>query len=1729
VDWSDAEVYDLDGDSISCLTDEDTSGSEAFNWDVALSIDLDKEPTREIAQDPYQTQSGRFESNVSVSAENGLARARYADSAEGQFPKFGISSNFGSSVTQSGSIADTDQLLQENAVDVALDSSGDFAVCMDVDNDAACEWIVDFDNIESMLSFQMNNGTPTPVDSPYAMLPLASPASAAKSLSGSPRLSNTPRRRLQNESFRSTKEEKATEAKLKMAAERLLGSNTGDEEDFRVGAEKELTNFLQRLAAETTNGEGPDALPQMEVRFQNLSVTVQQPKSQGIQTVFSFFKDALTSCFSQKEEAVLLNDLSGIIRPGRLTLLLGPPGSGRSTFLKTLGDKMHGAGVSVKGDITYNGEAADTDKFVLERAVAYVAQQDDHVAALTVLETLQMAYQCLNEPPPPVPDDEECPPVDVPEPVAEEEAIRITVSEESPAPTSPSPSPDQPLKSPDNNSFLSSQNGSIPAYSPQGGGNTRWMRNTANSFNDAGSEIGRVGTGNSDPTGHKPYYGSMAGSIEQSPASSVPSTGSKPSAEQAVTKVDILLEVLGLQSCKDIVLGNELIRGASGGQRKRVTLGEMLAGNFVTLFLDEITTGLDAAAALDIVKILRHMAHILKLSCVVALLQPGPEVFAQFDDVILLDGGNIVYHGERGKILSYFESLGFRCPLRKDVADYLQEVTTKAGEEYVLSEIELANKGISRPRSTQDFVTCWKQSSQAKAMQSALAQPAQEHPGMALSRFQSEFARPFLQSVAVCSRVFLKLLLRDPAAMRSQLVGNLVVGGIVGLVFMDLSMEQVQSKLGVIFLTMTNLGFIGLSTMPDGFALRGVFYKQRDANFYPTFAYGLAQSLVNLPVSLANVLIFSSIVYWLAGLTRDANGMHFVYFMGICLLLDLSMGQFFKLLIALMPSYDAATPVAAVSVLFMVIFCGFIFAPEEIPVYWLWAYYINPFTYAFTALVHNELKSESYIEIDLRTGLPLGEAYLEQFGFMTEGHWVVTACIFLSGFYILMLLLNNYFLHNIRHGENLRGPIAMRPDVFHASEPATPQTPQAVTFEGVANAGGSPRRGLSRSSSCVDFNEVTLAWLNLSYAVDTPAERGKKSRRLNLLNSISGYCLPGTMTALMGESGAGKTTLLDVLAGRKTAGYATGDIFVNGYPMERETFGRLSAYVEQTDIHSPTATITEALQFSARLRLPAHVGARQIAEFVSQTLKVLELKDDADRLVGGLSVEKAKRVTIGVELIANPSVVFLDEPTSGLDSRAAMLMMKVIRRLANFGRTVICTIHQPSVSIFESFDCLHLLELSGRTVFLGELGEESINLIEYFESIPGTIPIQAGANPSEWMLDVIGAGTWGGSPRSSPASSPRNFSAVASWRSNSKRTASKGASGTMSSNGMSMAASRSHNSWRGSPRGSLCGSFADWYESSNLYLDAEAKLAEEGVTKPGPVPKVEFEGYLAASASTQLKECLRKTFRSYWRNPSYNAVRLIVSVSVAILFGSIYWQYEPDDFATANSIAAVLYITTAGMGIACTMGVLPVMGTERVVFYRERASNMYHATIYGVAIGLVEVLYISVICFLFMNIFYWSVGLKGDVTAYLYYYVFFQLYVTQAIFFGQLLVCVLPNQQVAQIAAAVSSNIFSLFAGYMQPPQDIPVGLVVFHWVNPLAFAYKGLLLTQFHEDNRQIVLVVDARIESMSMSQFIFHQRFDDMHYDERFLALGVLVGFVVIAHLGTLCALKYINHLKR
>eukprot|EP01137_Pigoraptor_chileana_P022974 Opistho-2@88542 len=274
--------------------------------------------------------------------------------------------------------------------------------------------------------------------------------------------------------------------------------------------------------------------------------------------------------------------------------------------------------------------------------------------------------------------------------------------------------------------------------------------------------------------------------------------------------------------------------------------------------------------------------------------------------------------------------------------------------------------------------------------------------------------------------------------------------------------------------------------------------------------------------------------------------------------------------------------------------------------------------------------------------------------------------------------------------------------------------------------------------------ETVFSFNNVTYDLDPDTNifkrivHGKTPGR-RLLHDVYGLVRPGESLAIMGGSGAGKSTLLDVLANRKHQGTIGGSILVNGQP-RNALFKRLSGYVTQDDALIGTLTVEETLMYTAQLRLSSSLPKEEKRRRVQQIIADLRLEKVTKNHVGtddlrGLSGGERKRVSIGVELITSPSILFLDEPTTGLDAKTALSIVELISELASSGsRTIIYSIHQPRSNIYKLFDKLLLLS-EGRTVWFGNAHEA----LPFIEKSTNTV-CDGQTNPADYFLDVVHGG-----------------------------------------------------------------------------------------------------------------------------------------------------------------------------------------------------------------------------------------------------------------------------------------------------------------------------------------------------------------------------------------------------
>uniref|UniRef100_A0ACD5TJG6 Uncharacterized protein n=1 Tax=Avena sativa TaxID=4498 RepID=A0ACD5TJG6_AVESA len=388
---------------------------------------------------------------------------------------------------------------------------------------------------------------------------------------------------------------------------------------------------------------------------------------------------------------------------------------------------------------------------------------------------------------------------------------------------------------------------------------------------------------------------------------------------------------------------------------------------------------------------------------------------------------------------------------------------------------------------------------------------------------------------------------------------------------------------------------------------------------------------------------------------------------------------------------------------------------------------------------------------------------------------------------------------------------------------------------------------LWREKAAVEFLgdlSARLAWRDLTVTVALGSGETQ-----TVLEALTGYAEPGTITALMGPSGSGKSTLLDALAGRLAANaFLSGTVLLNGRKANL-SFGA-AAYVTQDDNLIGTLTVRETISYSARLRLPDNMPMEEKRALVEGTIVEMGLQDCADTVIGnwhmrGVSGGEKRRVSIALEILMRPRLLFLDEPTSGLDSASAFFVTQTLRGLARDGRTVIASIHQPSSEVFELFDRLFLLS-GGKTVYFGQASEAC----EFFAQ--AGFPCPPLRNPSDHFLRCINA----------------DFDKV--------KATLKGS--------MKMRFEKPDDPLERTTTSEAIRRLFSYYQRSQYYYVARQKVDEMARVK-GTILDA---GGSQASFGMQAFTLMKRSFVNMSRDFGYYWLRLVIYIVVTICIGSIY-------------------------------------------------------------------------------------------------------------------------------------------------------------------------------------------------------------------------------------------------
>ena len=863
----------------------------------------------------------------------------------------------------------------------------------------------------------------------------------------------------------------------------------------------------------------------------------------------AFLRPRETFDFRPKAPKQILKQFDGVLNSGELLIVLGRPGSGCSTFLKTLTGELHGLKLDKKSEINYSGIPQNTMMKEFKGEMLYNQEVEKHFPHLTVGQTLEFAA-----------------------------SVRTPSSR-------------------------------------------------------------------------------LQGMSRE---------------EYAKLMAKVIMAVFGLSHTYNTKVGNDTVRGVSGGERKRVSIAEMALAGAPLAAWDNSTRGLDSATALKFVHSLRLAANLDNSTHAVAIYQASQAIYDLFDKATVLYEGRQIYYGSATHAKEYFERQGWYCPPRQTTGDFLTSVTNPIERQ--------PRKGMESqvPRTPDEFEAYWHQSPEYQELKRGMAAHQDESTSQSqdkLREFQDQKhlaqanhtrdSSPYLLSVPMQIKLNTKRAYQrvwnERSATFTAFISNCVIAFIVGSVFYGTpaSTSGFFQKGAVLFYAVLLNALMAMTEINSLYSQRPIIEKHNSFAFYHPSTEAIAGIVSDIPVKFLLAVAFNIILYFLSGLRREPS-QFFIYFL-INFLVMFVMSAVFRTLAAVTKTISQAMTLAGIMILALVIYTGFVIPSSYMHPWFGWIHWLNPVFYAFEILMANELHGR---EFTCSQRIP---AYNNMQGdtWTCSGAGSVAGRETVSGDAFLMASYEYTYDHVWRNfGILIAFLVGFMAIYFAATEinSSTTSSSEVLVFRRghvpawVKGSNDSKDEESGSSSATAERVEdktqeaITMApqkdiftWRDITYDIEVKGE----PRRL--LDHVSGWVKPGTLTALMGVSGAGKTTLLDVLAHRTSMGVITGDMFVNGQTLD-SSFQRKTGYVQQQDLHLETSTVRESLRFSAMLRQPDSVSKEEKYNYVEEVIKMLNMEDFAEAIVGvpgeGLNVEQRKLLTIGVELAAKPKLLlFLDEPT----------------------------------------------------------------------------------------------------------------------------------------------------------------------------------------------------------------------------------------------------------------------------------------------------------------------------------------------------------------------------------------------------------------------------------------------------------------------------------------------------
>jgi len=1100
--------------------------------------------------------------------------------------------------------------------------------------------------------------------------------------------------------------------------------------------------------------------------------------------------------------------------------------------------------------------------------------------------------------------------------------------------------------------------------------------------------------------------------------------------------LEALLKVFGISHTKYTKVGDEYVRGVSGGERKRVSIAETLATKSSVNCWDNSTRGLDASTALDYAKSLRIMTDISNRTTLVTLYQAGEQIYEVMDKVMVIDAGRCIYQGPANEAKQYFEDLGFKCPERQTTADFLTAVTDPTERQFRPGFEDKA------PKTSEELERAFRESDAYKKVLREISEyeaeleasgyvDAKEFEGAVREsksktvRKKSPYTVSFIRQVIACTQREFWLTWGDQTTLYTKFFIIISNGLIVGSLFYGQSLDTsgAFSRGGSGFFSILFLGWLQLSELMKAVSGRNVVKRHEDYAFYRPSAVAIARVVQDFPLLLAQVIPFSIIMYFMTGLDVDVSKF-FIYFLFIYTT-TFCITSLYRMFAALSPSIDDAVRFAGIALNLLIIYTGYVIPKPQLLtdyIWFGWIYWINPVAYSFESVLANEFSDRvmecapsqlvpqgpgidpAYQGCSL-TGAPPnsntvpGSDYLQvSFNYSRSNLWRNFGVVI--AFSVLYLLVTVIATETVSFAASGGGALvfAKNKRAKQAVKEEAPADEEKIAAGESASSSHTAAHEEEEALESISSSESVFTWKDVEYTV--PYQGGERK----LLNKVNGYAKPGVMIALVGASGAGKSTLLNTLSQRQSTGVVSGEFLVDGKDLGK-AFQRGTGFCEQMDLHDGTATIREALEFSAILRQDKSTPRKEKLDYVNKIIDLLELQDIQDALVSSLGVEQKKRLTIGVELAAKPSLLlFLDEPTSGLDSNSAYSIVQFLKKLAQAGQAIVCTIHQPSSVLIQQLDMILALNPGGNTFYFGPVGENGRDVIKYFGDRGVQCP--PSKNVAEFILET--------------AAKPvkRKDGSKINW----------------------------NEEWLNSDNNK------QMLQEIDRVKTERSKISDQN--QDGGAEESEF----AASVWEQTTMLTKRTFIQYWRDPSYLYGKLFVAVIIGIFNGFTFWQLGNSIGDLQNRMFTAFLIILIPPTIV--NAVVPKFYQNMALWQaRELPSRIYGWVAFTTAQVVAEIPIAIVSSVLYWVLWYFPTGLPTDSSTSGYVFLMTMLFFLFISSWGQWICAFAPSFTVISNVLPFFFVMFGLFNGVVRPYEMMPVFWRYWmYYVNPSTYWIGGVL-----------------------------------------------------------------------